>query len=156
MCPRAGGTRGGGPLYLSPCSSTAWCGCPQLQRLPPWEPREQPGLKAGPSQDGAEHEGTPCSILQPLGQPGSEWLAKCAAVWLPWLWHWTGELSSNPSPPSLIPAQLPACCHPAVPSCPDTSHDTSAFSLYWYKSLEPKLYKKWEAWFYSKWLKMVT
>lgn len=105
-------------------------------------------LKAEHSQDGAEHEGTPCSIL---GQPGSVWLAKCAAVW-----HWVGEFSSKPFPPSMILAQLPACCHPTAPSCPDTPYDTSTFSLYWYKSLEPKLYKKREAWSYSKWLKMVT
>lgn len=87
--------------------------------------------------------------------PPWEWVPKSAAVWPLCLWHWMGELSSNPFPP-LIPTQLPASCHPAVPSCPDTPHDTSAFSLYWYKSLEPKLYQKWETWVYSKWLKMVT
>lgn len=31
---------------------------------------------------------------------------------------------------------------PRCPFCPETPHDTAAFSLYWYKSVQPKLYQK--------------
>lgn len=87
MCPGAGGTRSGGTPVPVPLQQHCmeW-----VSSAAGW-----PVLKASHSQDGAEHEGTPCSIL---GQPGSACLAKCAAVWPLWLWHWIGEFSSTLSP----------------------------------------------------------
>lgn len=66
-----------------------------------------------------------------------------AAIWSPWLWHRIWELKpfSLLVPPMPDPYGLPPSCL-CCPFCPQTPHNTAAFSLYWYKSLQPKLYQK--------------